>query len=167
MGRPLLAAMAALTIAGSSPSFAQQPPDRLHGPESRQLSPEDRAAFLNARIAALKAGLALTPAQDKSWPAFETAMRELAKARAERMDAIAAASTGGPIERLRHRADAMTRIGGALKQLADAADPLYQSLDDAQKRRFIILARYLRPHMGHHGMGPDRGDEPRGPDRER
>ena len=40
---------------------------------------------IRARIAALKAGLKLTPAQEKNWPALETALREQAKARAARI----------------------------------------------------------------------------------
>lgn len=153
MRKPLLAAIIATAIAVPGLSSAQQPPDR--SPQAWQPSPEDRAAFLDARIAALKAGLALTPAQEKNWAAFERTVRDLAKARAERMDAMGTPPPADPIERLRHRADTMTRIGAALKQLADAAQPLYESLDDAQKRRFIVLARHLRPHMGHHRMGPE------------
>jgi zinc resistance-associated protein len=159
MRKPLLAAITALVIAAPGLSVAQQSPDR--GPEAWQPSPQDRAAFLDARIAALKAGLALTPAQEKNWAPFEQAVRELAKVRAERMDTIGIHPPADPIERLRHRADTMTRVGTALKQLADAAEPLYQSLDDAQKRRFVVLARHLRPHMGHHRMGPERRDPER------
>ncbi|MBV9814036.1 MAG: Spy/CpxP family protein refolding chaperone [Acetobacteraceae bacterium] len=176
MRKPLLAVLTALTIAGAGASYAQQPPDRGRGPDAREVTPEDRAAFLNARIAALKAGLGLTADQEKSWPPFEQAMRDLAKLHAERREAMRnAAPDGDPIERLRRRADGLTRFGAALKQLADTAQPLYSSLDDAQKHRFTLLARYLRPHMGHHhGMGHrpgmwgrDRGDGRGNPDDDR
>ena len=53
------------------------------GPHWRP-SAEDVSAFMDARIAALKAGLRLTPDQEKNWPAFESAVRDMAKARAER-----------------------------------------------------------------------------------
>ena len=123
----------------------------------RQLSPEDIKAFTDARIAALKAGLALTPEQEKNWPPFEQAMRDLAKARAERMQAWAqgaGAAESDPIAQLQKRADALSQRGTLLKQLATAATPLYQSLDDAQKRRFHILARFERGRGGmHHGFG--------------
>jgi LTXXQ motif family protein len=46
---------------------------------------DDFAAFTDARIAALKVGLRLTPAQEKNWPALETALREQAKARGARI----------------------------------------------------------------------------------
>src|SRR5262245_12098085 len=167
--RPLtVVVLTALTVAAAGPSHAQQPSDRGRGPDVGQTTPEDRAAFLNARIAALKAGLGLTADQEKNWPPFEQAVRDIAKLRAERWEAMKnAAPDGDPIERVRRRADGLTRFGAALKQLADTAQPLYASLDDAQKRRFTLLARYMRPHMGHHrgmwwrghGMGRDRDDE--------
>lgn len=43
-----------------------------------KFSSEDFAAFTDARVAALKAGLKLTSAQEKNWPALETALREQA-----------------------------------------------------------------------------------------
>jgi hypothetical protein len=51
-----------------------------------KFSADDFAAFTDARIAALKVGLKLMPAQEKNWPALETALREQAKARAARGD---------------------------------------------------------------------------------
>ena len=52
-------------------------------------------------------------------------------------------SSRGPdaIGRLRQGADAMTARAAGLKKLADAAEPLYKSLDDGQKRRFAMLLR--------------------------
>ena len=38
----------------------------------------------------------------------------------------------------------MAVSAAALKQIADAADPLYKTLDDGQKRRLAVLT-----HMGH------------------
>src|SRR5271169_881793 len=57
------------------------------GQQHSRFSPEDRAAFLDARIAALKAGLELNAEQEKNWPPLESAMRDLAKQRAERFAA--------------------------------------------------------------------------------
>ena len=45
------------------------------------------------------------------------------------------------ITRLRRGADAMEARGEALKKLADAAEPLYQTLDESQKHRFMRLLR--------------------------
>ena len=66
----------------------------------------------------------------------------------------------GSVERLRRHAEMMTKAGESLKRLADAQEPLYQSLDDSQKNRFQILSRVLRPFAfradaGHGGMMED------------
>lgn len=160
MLKPMVVATAAFVIAGSSLVYAQQ---RFDGPGSRDGGPrfeqrhlpsaEDMAAFTDARIAALKAGLELTPDQAKNWPAFEQALRDLAQLRVERVQARRLAEQGQqpattPFDRLSRRADALSKTGAALKHVADAGAPLYQSLNDAQKERFKKLARLLRPH--HH-----------------
>ena len=44
-----------------------------------------------------------------------------------------------PVARLRERADNMAATAAAMKKIADAADPLYKTLDDGQKRRLAIL----------------------------
>ena len=155
MWKSVVAGAAALAIAGTSLVYAQQ---RDHGPgfdrraqAHRGLSQEDRAAFTDARIAALKAGLRLTPEQEKNWPAFETALRDMAKMRQERMSSRRQDEprAADPIERLRRQADAMTKAGENLKRLADAQEPLYQSLDDSQKNRFNLLSRVLTGHRAH------------------
>jgi len=51
-----------------------------------------------------------------------------------------------PFDRLSRRADNMAKRSAALKKVAEAGAPLYQSLDDAQKSRFVRLAHMLRPH---------------------
>jgi hypothetical protein len=102
------------------------------------------AAFTDARIAALKTALKLTPAQEKNWPAVEQALRDISKERLARREARGAA--GQPVdatERLRDRADALAARAAALRRLADAEKPLYQSLDEAQKRRFGIAIGHL------------------------
>jgi zinc resistance-associated protein len=169
MKKTIVAAVAALAVIGTASVWAQQLPAPGPTPAAQpgpgpaaghpEMTPEDQRAFLDARIAALKAGLELSPDQEKSWPAFEQAIRAFAKLRADRREAMRTATPpANPVERLRRAADALTGFGAALKQLADTAQPLYQSLDAGQKRRFEILARHLRPHDKHlHGMG-EHGD---------
>jgi hypothetical protein len=120
------------------------------------------SAFADARIAALKAGLELTPDQTKNWPAFEAALRNMVQLRIDRIKARQAAqqqdqaqTPTSPFDRLAKRADAMSKRSVALKQIADAGAPLYQSLNDAQKARFTMLARILRPHQ-HGNNGGER-----------
>ncbi len=174
MIKGVLAGMAALAIAGSTLSYGQDRGPDPGRPPHPMFSPEDRAAFLDARVAALKAGLELTSAQEPKWPAYEQAIRNLAKLHDERREAERTQSmpAADPIERLQHRADALGKRAAALKQLADAAAPLYGSLDEAQKRRFVILVHHLHPHEHHHEMGMDHDHEretgdgfehPRGP----
>ena len=106
-------------------------------------------AFADARLAALHAGLGLNADQEKNWPAFEQASRELSKLRLDRLAAdVNARRDRGPQgndpgERLHRRAAQMTETGAALKKVADAVDPLYKSLDDAQKRRFAVLEHFM------------------------
>jgi hypothetical protein len=120
-------------------------------------SPEDRAAFQDARVAALKAGLKLTPAQEKAWPAVEGALRDLFKARADRAAEWREKwkdirDKHSVLDGLRLRAQGLTARGAELTKLADAAKPLFDNLDDAQKRRFGVLLFHvlLKPH-GDHG----------------
>jgi len=178
MWKTVLAGSTALAIAGATLAYAQQSPgDRDFAPHWRP-SAQDIAAFGDARIAALHAGLQLTAEQDKNWPAVESALRDLAKQRSERFAARASADRPkDPVERLALRADVLSQRGAALKKVADAAGPLYKSLDEAQKHRFTVLARLGgRDGHGMHGqrgwmhrgqggigrgpMGPDGGPRP-------
>jgi LTXXQ motif family protein len=178
MKKVLLAGVAALAIAGSTIAYAQH---REWSREHARLSPEDRAAFADARIAAVHAGLKLTPDQEKLWPPVETAVRDFAKMRIDRANARMNAQQGDakdqqkqddqkiddPVARLRNRADRMATTAAAMKKIADAADPLYKTLDDGQKRRLAILTHHGEHrreggwmHRGfeHGGMGGgDRG----------
>jgi hypothetical protein len=179
MKKVLLAGVAALAIAGSTVVYAQHRP-WFH--EHMRLSPEDRAAFTDARIAAVHAGLKLTPDQEKLWPPVEAAVRDFAKLRLDRANARMKASDDSkdaqkpddPVARLRERADNMATSAAALKKIADAADPLYKTLDDGQKRRLKILThmerRSGREGWRHRalerGMGRDGGDRGRGDDRD-
>src|ERR1700719_2425520 len=91
MLKAALAGTAALAIVGSSFVYAQER-GRAGGFERSQPNMEDMRAFADARLAALHAGLGLTPDQEKSWPAFEQASREMAKLRLDRI--AAAVNTG-------------------------------------------------------------------------
>jgi zinc resistance-associated protein len=180
MLKPVIVATAVLALAGSSIVYAQRwnGPDGEGGPRfehrHHHLSAEDRAAFTDARIAALKAGLALTPDQEKNWPAFEQALRDMAQLRSQRIQAREAASQQPqapttPFDRLSRRADALAKTSAALKRIAETGEPLYASLNDAQKERFKMLAHVLRPHHPMHGWrdgdgwrGQPRFDEERG-----
>ena len=184
-----IAAVAVLAIAGSTAVYAQH---RHWGHGFSRMSPEDRTAFADARIAAVHAGLKLTADQEKLWPPVEAAVKEFAKLRIDRANAWMTSKDDSsqqkpddPVSRLRERADTMATSAAALKKIADAADPLYKTLDDGQKRRLAVLTRMDRfggrdgwhhrrfeREMGgdrdfdhHRGYGRDRNDRDGGPDR--
>ena len=181
MRKFLLASVAAVAIAGSTVAYAQHHREWLH--EHSRISPEDRAAFADARIAAVKAGLKLNPDQEKLWPPVESAVRDFAKLRIDRAnarmnaqkdDSQDAQKPDDPVARLRERADNMAASAAALRRISDAADPLYKTLDDGQKRRLAILTHHMDGGFGgggrHHGFerGMDRDgdrDGGRGGDR--
>lgn len=179
-----IAAVAVLAIAGSTAVYAQH---RHWSYGHMRMNPEDRAAFADARIAAVHAGLRLTPDQEKLWPPVETAVKEFAKLRIDRANARmnadrddASRKPDDPVARLRERADNMATSAAAMKKIADAADPLYKTLDDGQKRRLAVLTHMEHGFGGgegwrhHGGMGPggmgmdrDRDDGGRGRDFDR
>jgi hypothetical protein len=137
------AAVAAISIACTSFAWSQQAAVHLAQTPPMQparWTPADTAAFTDARMAALKVGLALRPDQETIWTTFETAYRDLAKQRAERVaQARSEPPPPDPAAYLRRRADAMAAASMTLKRLADAVDPLYRSLDDSQKRRLVAM----------------------------
>jgi hypothetical protein len=162
MKKVILASVAALAIAGSTGVYAHQ--HRAWSHDHSRFSPQDRAAFADSRIAAIHAGLTLTPDQEKLWPPVEKAIRDFAKLRIDRANARMEATKEtkseskndaksedaqkqAPVDqvaRLRERADRMAETAAALKKIADAADPLYKTLDDGQKRRLMVLTRMER-----------------------
>jgi hypothetical protein len=115
-----------------------------------RFSPEDMNAFIDAHIAAIHAGLKLSAEQEKLWPPVEDAMRNLARLRGSAMQSMRQSRgmmARDPVGFLRTMADRMGQGSEALRRLADAAAPLYATLDDAQKRRLQVLVR-----MGGRGM---------------
>src|SRR5215467_6649373 len=138
MLKTVAAGLTALFVTASSLAYAQPPSTAGSEQEEPRLSAADLNALTDARIGILKAALQLTPEQTKYWPAVEEA-RARAQARYQRIAAIADRLGQGrevdPIELLRGRADALAQRAAGLKKLADAWQPLYQSLNSDQKQR--------------------------------
>jgi hypothetical protein len=93
------------------------------------------------RTARIKADLRLTPEQEKNWPGLESALRDIGKNRADRLVAFRAErgqqkESDDLIEYLKSHAKYLGERSADVKKLADAAQPLYASLDEQQKRRF-------------------------------
>lgn len=161
----ILAGLAAGALAQQATPAPSQPQahESRHG-KRWQMSDADRAAFLNSRIAGMKAGLNLNADQEKNWPAFETAMRAAAQERMaaretmmKRREEMRAGNTQPDvIAMMRSMSSMQTQRAQTVTKIADAAEPLYKSLDDAQKRRFGMMLRRAA------GGGMDRGGHHRG-----
>jgi hypothetical protein len=146
----IAAGLAALFVAVSPLAHAQQ--TSTVGQAGRP-SQADLNALTDARIMIVKAALQLTPDQEKYWPAIEQAIRQRAKDRQERIEGFVARTTEGraqgspveplqnrnPVEFMQRRAENMQQRAADLKKLADAWQPLYQTLTPEQKRRMAAL----------------------------
>ena len=174
-GSRFLSATSALAFAGTSLVYAQ----RFSGPDARPATdgcgrerfgrrPTTSALSPMRGWPAMKAGLRLNAEQEKNWPAFEQAWRNLAKLRADaylaragrtdrRRPTFWSACSAAPTR--------CARVRPAFKDFTDATAPLYKSLDDTQKRRFAVLARDAAAEAGPASAVTDRGPRDFGPGR--
>jgi hypothetical protein len=106
-----------------------------------QLSAEQIVANSDANIDRIKTELNLTPEQEKNWTAFNSAMHYLGHNGADRLNLrIARAKRDPPddiIEQMRNEAQFLNDRAVDQRNVADAAEPLFASLDDKQKAIFI------------------------------
>ncbi len=180
MIRYVLPSLAALAVCafGVTAAAAAGESSSAAGMERMQHWAADHEALLDARLAGLKAALKLTPDQEKNWAPFEAAVRDAAKMRMEHAKAMMErvqkmrdmmehmqdtkeakdmgppGQAASPIDRLQVMAQHMTERGAALKKVADAAQPLYASLDNSQKHLFTLLGHeMMMMGHGHHRMG--------------
>jgi len=164
MRKWILASVAAVALVGAAPlatAASGDPAGQPGGPEMGQHmpSPEIMKVMLDAKLGGMKAALKLTADQEKLWTPFEAAVRDADRMREDAMremrDRFQKGERPTPIERINLMADHMAKGATELKQVADAAKPLYDSLNDTQKRDFGPLLQTLRPNPGpHEGHGP-------------
>lgn len=106
-----------------------------------QLTAEQIVANSDAYIERIKAELNLTPEQEKSWSGFSSAMHYLGHNGADRLNLrIERAKRDPPddiIEQMRNEAQFLVDRAQDQRNVADSAEPLYASLDDRQKQKFI------------------------------
>jgi LTXXQ motif family protein len=106
-----------------------------------QLTAEQVVANSDANIERIKKELNLTPEQEKNWAGFNSAMHYLGHNGADRLNLrIARAKRDPPddiIEQMRNEAQFLNDRAVDQRNVADAAEPLYASLDDKQKQTFI------------------------------
>jgi hypothetical protein len=96
----------------------------------------------DANIERIKKSLNLTPEQEKHWAGFNSAMHYLGHNGADRLNLrIARAKRDPPddiIEQMRNEAQFLNDRAVDQRNVADAAEPLFTSLDDNQKTTFIL-----------------------------
>ena len=106
-----------------------------------QLTAEQIVANSDANIERIKKELNLTPDQEKHWSAFNSAMHYLGHNGADRLKLRVARAQRDPpddiIEQMRNEAQFLNDRAVDQRNVADAADPLFISLDDKQKQVFI------------------------------
>jgi hypothetical protein len=120
---------------------ATKPPTVLTQEGEPQLSAEQIVANSDANIDRIKAELNLTPEQEKNWTGFNSAMHYLGHNGADRLNLrISRAKRDPPddiIEQMRNEAQFLNDRAQDQRNVADAAEPLFGSLDDKQKAIFI------------------------------
>jgi zinc resistance-associated protein len=138
MQKALVIGVAAILIANSSPVWAQQTQNDARS-EQRSAMPSTEGR-IDDRLSYLKETLRLSPEQERNWPAYESALQALSNLHSERMAGQDQSRPTDPTPRLRQRAAALSKLSAVLSRVADAQETLYNSLDEAQKRRFADVA---------------------------
>jgi hypothetical protein len=171
MKRTLLAALFLSLISApvvASAAEGDQQPSRA---ERMQHWAADRQTMLDAKLAGMKVGLGLTADQEKLWGPFESAVKDADKSRMDAMGEMMRMRSQGermsPIDHLDAMAERLSQGATNIKKIAEAAKPLYDSLDESQKHKFGMLGRMLMPersrvamdmmhqHMGEHDRDGD------------
>jgi hypothetical protein len=128
-------------VAKGSAAGAAAAPAMLTQEGVPQLTPEQIVASSDANIERIKTELSLTPEQEKNWGPFASAMHYLGHNGADRLNLrIARAKRDPPddiVEQMRNEAQFLVDRAADQRGVADAAEPLYTSLDDKQKQLFI------------------------------
>jgi hypothetical protein len=106
-----------------------------------QLTAEQIVANSDANIERIKKELNLTPEQEKHWAGFNSAMHYLGHNGADRLNLRVARAKRDPpddiIEQMRNEAQFLNDRAVDQRNVADAAEPLFASLNDKQRAVFI------------------------------
>ena len=149
----------ALFLTASSIANAQSSPTSSPAtPE--QLNASDQNTLTDMRVDLVKAALQLTPEQEKYWPAVETAIRSNAEDRRGRIakiretvgrsadeSRIDVMRNRDPIAFLQRRSQALAQRSADLDKLAEAWQPLYNTLSKEQRQRMAALAIFVVREM--------------------
>src|SRR5450432_644454 len=130
--------MSAALLTGTALTGSAIARDRSDRSELTSGQMTDRA---DASTAKMKVDLNLSADQEKNWSGFASAMHDMSKKQADRRIAMRDAraqdhGTFDALDELRKNADRQIERANDRKKLADAAQPLYASLNEQQKNRF-------------------------------
>ena len=137
-----LGVVTALFIVGAPMAYAQGAgAGEVH--DNGRLSQTEFKVLTDVRVGVIKAALQLKSEQQQSWPAVEDAIRARSEARYRRLSAFEQRMGQwrevDPVQLYRQRADILAERAAGLKRLADAWQPLYQSLTPDQKTRLRLV----------------------------
>src|SRR5271156_37118 len=135
------------TFAAAAAAAAQSDQRPTHA----ELAQRWAEAALEAQLKGMKTSLRLTNDQEKDWAPFESAVKDGEKARVLALQKEQGNNLS-PMDRLNAKAERLARDEANLKKIVEAAKPLYASLSDAQKHKFITLGRMLAPERGRFAM---------------
>jgi LTXXQ motif family protein len=129
------------TAAATPTATGGKPVEVLTQDGAPKLTAEQIVANSDSYVDRIKKELNLTPDQEKNWGSFASAMHYLGHNGAERLNLrIARAQRDPPddiVEQMRNEAQFLVDRAADQRNVADAAEPLYASLDDKQKQLFI------------------------------
>ena len=150
MKRTLLGTLAAAATAAalSASGFAINADAQSdQQPTHAELAQHWAEAATDTQLKGMKTSLRLTADQEKDWGSFESAVKE---AETARFIALQKEQSSGltPMDRLNAKAERLAESQAGLEKIVEAAKPLYLSLDDAQKHKFITLGRTQVPERG-------------------
>ena len=156
MKRTLVAALIAGSLSAPIFALAAEGDQQASRADRMQQWAADRETVLDAKLAGMKVGLGLTADQEKLWAPFESAVRDADKSRMDAMGEMMRMRSQGehmsPIDHLEAMADRLSQGATNIKKIADAAKPLYDSLDKSQKHKFGMLGRMLMPERARFAM---------------
>ena len=149
MNRMLLGMLAAVALCGFAAAQSdQQPPAQSEQPPTHEEKVQHWAeAAVDTQLKSMKAGLGLTADQEADWRAFESVVRDAAKARVLALQKEQSQNLS-PMDRNLAKADRIAQGQVNLEKIVEAAKPLYDSLDETHKHKFVTLGRTLVPERG-------------------
>jgi zinc resistance-associated protein len=141
---PAVTAAATLLISAFTNIAAAQSDQQ---PTHAELAQHWAEAAIDTQLKGMKTSLRLTADQEKDWGSFESAVKD---AETARFTALQKEQSSGltPMDRLNAKAERLAESQAGLEKIVEAAKPLYLSLDDTQKHKFITLGRTLVPERG-------------------